>query len=106
MRVYFEIMIILPMLVMCYQLYCFSVSSVGREKQERCQSLGITFMTFGIFAMVFKSAPLAFFGLILMMFGFRLLAKGLDRLDKTTFIDQYRDDNPVEQEIIGKKIEE
>lgn len=106
MRVYFEIMIILPMLVMCYQLYCFSVSSVGREKQERCQSLGITFMTFGIVAMALKSAPLAFFGLILMMFGFRLLAKGLDRMDKTTFIDQYQDDNPVEQEIIGKKIEE
>ncbi|MDO9309469.1 MAG: hypothetical protein Q7V04_10425 [Deltaproteobacteria bacterium] len=98
MRVYFEIMIILPLLVMCYQLYCFSVSSVGREKQERCQSLGITFMTFGIVAMALKSAPLAFFGLILMMFGFRLLAKGLDRMDKTTFIDQYQDDNPVEHD--------
>ena len=98
MRVYFEIMIILPLLVMCYQLYCFSVSSEGREKQERCQSLGVAFMTFGIFAMVFKSAPLAFFGLILMMFGFRLLAKGLDRMDKTTFIDQYQDDNPVEHD--------
>lgn len=103
MRVYFEIMIILPLLVMCYQLYCFSVSSVGREKQERCQSLGITFMTFGIVAMALKSAPLAFFGLILMMFGFRLLAKGLDRLDKDTYIDRYRDDSQVDHEGNNRK---
>ncbi|MDU0460937.1 MAG: hypothetical protein RW306_19580 [Geobacteraceae bacterium] len=96
MRVYFEIMIILPLLVMFYQLYCFSVSSVGVERQERCQGLGIVFMTCGIMALAFKSAPLAFFGLIMMMFGFRLLAKGLDRMNKNTFIDQYQDDNTVE----------
>jgi hypothetical protein len=50
-------------------------------------------MTTGICAMVFKSAPSAFLGLILMMFGFRLMAKGLDRLDKNTFIDRYDEDS-------------
>jgi integral membrane sensor domain MASE1 len=92
MRSYIEILIILPLLVMCYQLYFFSVHSAGRKQQERCQKLGIVFMTLGIIALVFKSAPFAFFGLILMMFGFRLIAKGLDRLDKNIFIDQYEDD--------------
>jgi hypothetical protein len=48
-------------------------------------------MTLGIMALVFKSAPFAFFGLILMMLGFRLIARGLDRLDKNIFIDQYDD---------------
>jgi hypothetical protein len=48
-------------------------------------------MTLGIIALVFKSAPFAFFGLILMMFGFRLLARALDRLDKRIFIDRFED---------------
>lgn len=89
----FDIMIILPILVLCYQLYTFSVNSKGRERQGRCQKLGIAFMTFGIIAMVFRTASSVFLGLIIMMLGFRLLAKGLDRLDKTNFIDQYDDDN-------------
>jgi integral membrane sensor domain MASE1 len=92
MRSYFEIMILLPLLVMCYQLYSFSVNSERLKVQERCQKLGIALMTVGIMALVIKSAPFAFFGLILMMFGFRLLAKGLDRLDKKTFIDQFEGD--------------
>lgn len=94
MHSYVEILIILPLLVLCYQLYSFSVNSEGREKQERCQKLGVAFMTVGILALVHKSAPSAFFGLIMMMFGFRLLAKGLDRLDKKIFIDQHEGDKP------------
>jgi hypothetical protein len=92
MQSYIEALIILPLLVLCYQLYSFSVNSDGRERQGRCQKLGIMFMTLGITALVFKSAPSAFFGLILMMLGFRLLAKGLDRLDKKVFIDQLDED--------------
>ena len=61
------------------------------QQQERSQKLGIFFMTAGILALVFRSAPFSFFGLVLMMFGFRLLAKSLDRLDKKTFIDQYKE---------------
>ena len=92
MRTFIELMIILPLLVGCYQLYFFSIHSAGKKQQDRCQKLGIAFMTLGITALAFKSAPFAFFGLILIMFGFRLIAKGLDRLDKKIFIDQYEDD--------------
>jgi integral membrane sensor domain MASE1 len=92
MQIYVESLIILPLLVLCFQLYSYSVNGGGRERQERCQNLGIAFMTVGITALVLKSAPFAFLGLILIMFGFRLLAKGLDRLDKNIFIDQYEDD--------------
>ena len=98
MQSYLEILIILPLLVLCYQLYSYSVSGEGRERQSRCQGLGIAFMSCGIVSLVFKSAPVAFFGLVLMMFGFRLLAKGLDRLDKKIFIDRCEDDalrNPL-----------
>lgn len=92
MQSYLESLIILPLLVGCYQLYSYSVNGKGREKQERCQGLGIVFMTLGIMALAFKSVPFAFFGLVLMMFGFRVLAKGLDRLDKKIFIDQCEED--------------
>ncbi|MBL0224662.1 MAG: hypothetical protein IPQ16_03485 [Geobacteraceae bacterium] len=92
MRVFIDILIILPLLVLCYQLYSFSAKSEGLVKQERCQKLGIMFMTLGILALVFRSAPWAFFGLVLIMSSFRLLAKGLDRLDKKTFIDQLDED--------------
>jgi hypothetical protein len=98
MQMYLEILIILPLLVLCYQLYSYSVSGEGRERQSRCQGLGIAFMSCGIVSLVIKSAPVAFFGLVLMMFGFRLLAKGLDRLDKKIFIDRCEDDtlpNPL-----------
>ena len=92
MRSYIEILIILPLLVISYQLYAFSVHSEIEKLQERCQKLGIALMTLGVTALVSKSAPFAFFGLILIMFGFRLLAKGLDRLNKHIYIDQYKDE--------------
>ncbi len=92
---YVEFLIILPLLVVCYQLYSFSANSTGVEKQERCLKLGIAFMTFGITAMALKSVPFSFFGIVLIMFGFRLLAKGLDRLDKKRFIDRCDDDEKV-----------
>lgn len=87
-----EILITFPLLVMCFQLYYFSVNSKGVERQERCRNLGIAFMTFGVVALVFKSIPTVVFGFILMMLGFRLIARGLDRLNKTIFIDRHEDD--------------
>ena len=92
MRIYIEFIIVLTILVFCYQFYSLSVSSVGQQRQERCQKLGIAFMTLGITSLVFRSVPFVFLGLMLMMFGFRLLAKGLDRLEKKIFIDQHEDD--------------
>lgn len=92
MRSYFEILFALPVLLLCYQFYTFSVNSEGRKLQERCQKLGVVFMTLGITALVFKTVTSAFSGIILMMLGFRLIAKGLDRLDKKVFIDQCEND--------------
>lgn len=92
MRNFFEILILLPLLVLCYQFYSFSINSVGRRRQERCLNLGVGFMVLGVVSLVFKSVPVVFCGLILMMFGFRLVAKGLDRLDKSVFIDRFDED--------------
>jgi hypothetical protein len=91
MRTFVDILIIIPLLILCFQLYYFSVNSKGVQRQDRCQKLGIVFMTFGIVALVFKTFPIVSFGLILMMFGFSLISKGLDRLDKKIYIDQHVD---------------
>ena len=92
MRSYIEIMVVLPLLVLCYQFYSFSVNSEGQKRQERSRNLGIVLMTLGITALAYRSVPFTFFGFILIMFGFRLIAKGLDRLDKNIFIDQCEED--------------
>jgi hypothetical protein len=88
-RTFIEFLITLPLLAFCYQFFSLAAMSTGVEKQRRCQKLGIIYMTIGVTALVFRSLPFVFFGLILMMSGMRLLAKGLDRIDKKTFIDRY-----------------
>jgi hypothetical protein len=49
-------------------------------------------MVIGIFALVEREPLFAFFGLILIMSGLRLMATSLDRIDKTVFIDRYNDE--------------
>ncbi len=93
MSTYFEALIIIPILLICHQFYSFSVSKRGVEQQRSSQILGIVYMTIGITALAIRSIPFAVGGLILIMLGFRLLAKGLDRLDKKVFIDRYKDDD-------------
>lgn len=92
MSAYFQLLIVIPLLVICYQIYAFSSSRKGEDKQSRCQKLGIGYMAIGILALIERQPLFAFFGLILIMFGFRLMAKGLDRIDKTVFIDCYNDE--------------
>lgn len=92
MRQFFQLLIILPLLVIFYQMYRFSSSRKGEEKQDRCKRLGIGYMVIGILALTWRDPMFAFFGLILIMFGFRLMAKSLDRIDKTVFIDRYDED--------------
>ena len=93
MNVYIEIAIVYPVLILSYQMYSFSASGKGIERQDRCLKLGVVYMTVGICSLVPRSVPLAFFGIIMIMFAFRLLAKGLDRLDKKIFIDRYDEDS-------------
>jgi len=90
---YVEFFGAIPLLVFCYQLYAFAASSNGEVKQRRCQHLGIFYMTAGIMALVVRGPAFVFIGLMLLMFGFRLLAKGLDRMGKITYIDRYDGDN-------------
>ena len=92
MNSYIEIVIIIPVLVLCYQFYSFSIKSEGVKLQNRSRLLGIVLMTLGVTALTYRTIAFAFFGLILIMFGFRLMAKGLDRLNKKIFIDQCEDD--------------
>lgn len=93
MASYLKLLILIPLLVICYQIYSFTSSRIGAEKQIRCRRLGIGYMVLGILALVEREPLFAFFGLILIMGAFRLMAKSLDRIDKTVFIDRYEDDN-------------
>jgi uncharacterized membrane protein HdeD (DUF308 family) len=80
---------------MFYQFYCYTISGSGEEKQKKCLTLGVISSTIGITCFAFPSTTTVFGGLILMMFGFRLIAKGLDRIDKKIFIDSYNEEkNP------------
>jgi hypothetical protein len=89
MHAYFEILAMLPVMVICYQLYAYAADSQGEQRQRRFQKLGIAFMAIGITALVSREPVFVFAGLILIMAGFRLMAKGLDRMDKKLFIDRY-----------------
>jgi hypothetical protein len=86
---YFQLLILIPLLVICYQIYAFSSSRKGEDRQNRCQKLGIVYTVIGILSLIERTTIFAFFGLIMIMFGFRLMARGLDRMDKKIFIDRY-----------------
>jgi uncharacterized membrane protein HdeD (DUF308 family) len=87
-----ELLLMLPFLIMCWQFYSFAVSSRNEEKQQRCQLLGIVYMVLGILALVFHAVAAVVMGLLLIMMGLRLIAHGLERLDKSVYIDVYKDD--------------
>lgn len=92
MASYFKLLLLILLLIIFYQIYSFTSSRSGEEKQSRCRKLGIGYMVIGILALVEREPLFAFFGLILIMFGLRLMAASLDRIDKTVFIDRYDDD--------------
>jgi len=93
MRTYLEFLAMLPVLVVCYQLYAFAARSQGEDRQRRCQKLGIVYMAIGTTCLVSRESAFVCFGLLLIMTGFRAMAKGLDRLDKKVFIDRYDGQN-------------
>lgn len=88
-----ELLVLVPLFIMCYQFYAFSMSSKGVERQKRCQSLGIVFTTLGTCSLAFHTPLAVFGGIILIMLGFRLIARGLDRMDKNVFIDHFDEDD-------------
>ncbi len=89
MKTYIEILAMLPLMVICFQLYSYSDNSTGVDRQRRCQKLGVFYMAIGTTALIAREPAFVFLGLVLIMMGLRLMAKGLDRLDKNIFIDRY-----------------
>ena len=94
-------LITVSFIILCYQGYRYSITLTGTEKQDVCQHLGILFTTLGTGAFLVPSVPVVFAGLILIMLGLRLIARGLDRLDKTVYIDHY-----IEEELAAPSREE
>jgi hypothetical protein len=89
---YIKLLVLIPFLTLYYQLYAFAVRQKGVERQNVCRSLGIASFTIGIVCLVFRDLLFGIAGIIFMMFGFRLIAHGLDRIDKKVFIDRFVED--------------
>lgn len=96
MKELIELAVAIPSFVIIYQFYSYAVSSKGEERQKKCLTLGVVFSTLGVTGLALQSVVTVFGGIILMMIGFRLLAYGLDRIDKKVFIDHFAaDDTPA-----------
>ena len=89
MSEFIELTILAPIIIMLFQFYRYSVQRSGANKQKTCQILGIVYTTLGITALAIRTPIFVFAGLLLIMFGLRLIAHGLDRINKKVFIDRY-----------------
>ena len=92
MNIYVECFIMIPFIVISIQFYSWIVSLEGEEKQKHCKALGVTYTTLGTVGFLFRSPAFAIIGLIFFMLGLRLISHGLDRINKTVFIDRYEED--------------
>jgi hypothetical protein len=89
MQSYVKYILLLPLGVICMQFYCHAVAQKGVEKQYECRTLGILYASVGIVSLVTRDVCYVMSGLVLIMLGLRLMAHGLDRIDKRVFIDRY-----------------
>ncbi len=89
---FIEFMSTAAVVIVFNQLYAYAVSLKGQEKQDTCQKFGITYLTIGIFSLASRVTPVIIGGLIMIMMGLRLIAHGLDRINKSTYIDRYNPD--------------
>jgi len=81
--------LLLPFWVLCIQFAFHALSLKGVEKQNECLILGIIITTIGIVSLVSRDVVFTVSGFVLMMFGFRLISTGLDRIDKRKFPDRH-----------------
>jgi hypothetical protein len=86
---YVKVLLLLPFFAIIFQMYNYAITRKKEEKQKICRGLGILLFSFGVVSLVFRDQFFVFAGLLLMMIGFRLIAQGLDRLDKKIYIDRY-----------------
>jgi len=77
-----EWLALVPILIFSVQAYNYAVAKTGEEKQQTCKALGIACATAGIVILAYRSVPLSFAGLFLIMMGLRLIAHGLDRIKR------------------------
>ena len=89
---YVKLLLILPFLVFGYQLYRYTVSLKREDRQHACRSLGIIIFPAGVICLVFRNFYAVIAGLVMIMLGLRLIAYGLERKDKSIFMDRYDDD--------------
>lgn len=88
---YGKLLALIPLLIVCFQIYHYAVSRSGPDKQRTCRGLGILAVTFGVATLVSRETVPVVLGLVSIMAGLRLIAHGLDRLDKKIFIDRYQE---------------
>ena len=82
----------LTVLILCYQGYRYAITQTGVDRQNACQHHGLFFTSLGASAFLVPSVPVGFAGLVLIMLGLRLIAQGLDRIDKTIYIERFVED--------------
>lgn len=90
---FLQIFLAIPIVIITTQLYWYSVTRMGTNRQTTCRGLGIAYATAGIVSLVFHSVFFAFLGFYLLMLGLLLISRGLDRLDKKIFIDRFAEDS-------------
>lgn len=93
MTEYLKLLILLPVIVFGFQLYRYTITLKREEKQRACRSLGIIIFPAGVICLVFRNFYAVITGLVMIMFGLRLIAYGLERKDKKIFIDRFDEDN-------------
>jgi len=83
-----EWLALIPILIFSGQAYNYAVTKTGEGKQTTCKALGIACATVGIVILVYRSAPLSFAGLFLIMMGLRLIEHSLNHIDKKIFVNK------------------
>lgn len=88
---YLKFIFFLSLFPVIYQIYSYAITRQREEKQVVCRGLGIILFSIGVTSLVSRDYFIVYTGLIFMMIGFRLIAYGLDRLDKTIYIDRFKE---------------
>jgi protein-S-isoprenylcysteine O-methyltransferase Ste14 len=88
-----KLLVLLTILTVIYQMYSYAVTRQREEKQRVCRGLGIVLFSIGAALLATRDTFYVFSGIFLMMLGFRLIAHGLDRIDKKIFIDRYDEES-------------
>ena len=93
---YVKFLILLPVIVFVYQLYRYTITLAKEEKQRACRTIGVILFPVGSLCLLHRSFISVIMGFVLLMAALRLIAFGLERRDKSIYIDRYDGDSPGE----------